>query len=136
MNLTGILKSLLLVVLSMIIWSTTTTFTQGLGYIIALAGMVYYAFSSDSMSTPRRSLGSLRGYLLGLLRSSQAEDASHVSGAFGEYRSVSDNFEDKFEDSFLLDDVDGGNQSEAYSEGRRSEASSRESVEKTGALQD
>lgn len=133
MNLTGILKSLLLVVFSMIIWATSTTFTQGIGYIIALVGMVYYAFPPDSAPIPRQILGHLRAYLpVG----SKTKDSSHVSRSMGDYRSVSENLEHDFEDSFLLDYVDEGKQSDAYSEGRRSEASFRNSMDKPGVHKD
>ncbi|KAH8673660.1 triose-phosphate transporter family-domain-containing protein [Xylariales sp. PMI_506] len=47
MNLTGILKSILLVAVSMLIWQTTITFLQTIGYGIALLGMCYYSLGPD-----------------------------------------------------------------------------------------
>lgn len=43
MNLTGILKSILLVAASMIIWQTPMTLLQASGYSIALAAMFCYS---------------------------------------------------------------------------------------------
>lgn len=49
MTLTGILKNILLVVISVMIWSTHITGMQFLGYAIALAGLVYYSIGWDQM---------------------------------------------------------------------------------------
>lgn len=43
MNLTGILKSILLVAASMVIWHTPMTLLQAGGYCIALIAMFYYS---------------------------------------------------------------------------------------------
>lgn len=49
MNLTGILKSIILVAASLLIWATPITFTQVLGYGIALAGMFYYSLPPEGL---------------------------------------------------------------------------------------
>jgi hypothetical protein len=43
MTLTGILKNILLVVASVMIWNTTITELQFFGYAVALVGLVYYS---------------------------------------------------------------------------------------------
>ena len=43
MTLTGILKNILLVLISVLIWHTTVSWLQFLGYAVALAGLVYYS---------------------------------------------------------------------------------------------
>ncbi|KAK8114315.1 hypothetical protein PG999_006384 [Apiospora kogelbergensis] len=48
MNLTGILKAILLVVASMIIWGAPVTLLQAFGYSIALVGMFYYSMGPDT----------------------------------------------------------------------------------------
>ncbi|KAI1854840.1 hypothetical protein JX265_002479 [Neoarthrinium moseri] len=48
MNLTGIFKSILLVVVSMMIWNTPVTMLQTLGYAIALLGMMYYSMGPEA----------------------------------------------------------------------------------------
>jgi hypothetical protein len=50
MNLTGIFKSILLVVAALMIWNTPITFLQSFGYAIALAGMFYYSMGKDAAS--------------------------------------------------------------------------------------
>lgn len=49
MTLTGILKSILLVIVSIIIWHTEISPLQFLGYSIALAGLVYYSLGYDTL---------------------------------------------------------------------------------------
>lgn len=49
MNLTGILKSIILVAASLLVWATPITFTQVLGYGIALAGMFYYSLPPEGL---------------------------------------------------------------------------------------
>lgn len=49
MTLCGVLKDILLVVASMVIWHTPVTFTQFFGYSIALAGLVYYKLGADKI---------------------------------------------------------------------------------------
>ncbi|KAK3499972.1 triose-phosphate transporter family-domain-containing protein [Neurospora hispaniola] len=49
MTLTGILKNILLVVASVMIWQTSITPLQFLGYAIALAGLVYYSLGRDQI---------------------------------------------------------------------------------------
>lgn len=50
MNLTGILKSIILVVASLFIWTTPITFTQVVGWGIALVGMFYYSLPPEGMA--------------------------------------------------------------------------------------
>lgn len=56
MNLTGILKSIILVVASLLIWATPITFTQVLGYGIALAGMFYYSLPPEGLRPHTKAL--------------------------------------------------------------------------------
>jgi hypothetical protein len=49
MTLCGVLKDVMLVVASMIIWGTQVTALQFFGYSIALAGMVYYKLGYDAL---------------------------------------------------------------------------------------
>ena len=49
MTLTGILKNILLVIVSVMIWSTHITGLQILGYAIALVGLMYYSLGYDQM---------------------------------------------------------------------------------------
>lgn len=103
MNLTGILKSLLLVASSVLIWATPITLTQAVGYSIALAGMFYYALPPDSPPPHRLLLAKAAG-LLGGGRGVQRPWArggggeGHDDGAPGG-RGGYDH-----EDSFLLDE--------------------------------
>ncbi|KAL7915203.1 triose-phosphate transporter family domain-containing protein [Trichoderma velutinum] len=49
MTLTGIFKSILLVVASVLIWSTHISFLQTVGYTIALGGLTYYSLGYDQL---------------------------------------------------------------------------------------
>jgi hypothetical protein len=49
MTLTGILKNILLVVASVMIWATQITGLQILGYAIALGGLVYYSLGWNTI---------------------------------------------------------------------------------------
>ncbi|CAI4212598.1 unnamed protein product [Parascedosporium putredinis] len=51
LTLAGILKAILLVVASVIIWQTTITLLQFLGYSIALFGLVYYSIGWSQIKT-------------------------------------------------------------------------------------
>ena len=51
MTLTGILKNILLVIASVMIWNTKITFLQILGYTVALVGLVYYSIGWDQIKT-------------------------------------------------------------------------------------
>lgn len=51
MTLTGIFKSILLVVVSVLIWSTQITLLQTVGYTIALAGLTYYSLGYDQLAS-------------------------------------------------------------------------------------
>ena len=48
MNLTGILKAILLVVASVFLWGTPVTLLQAFGYSIALVGMFYYSAGPET----------------------------------------------------------------------------------------
>jgi hypothetical protein len=50
MTLTGILKNILLVVISVMIWNTHISWMQTLGYAVALAGLVYYSLGYDQLA--------------------------------------------------------------------------------------
>ena len=50
MTLTGILKNILLVIISVAIWATPITLLQSMGYAVALAGLVYYSLGYDQLA--------------------------------------------------------------------------------------
>jgi hypothetical protein len=50
MTLTGILKNILLVIISVMIWHTAISGLQFVGYTIALAGLVYYSLGWDQIT--------------------------------------------------------------------------------------
>ncbi|KAK3899928.1 triose-phosphate transporter family-domain-containing protein [Staphylotrichum tortipilum] len=56
MTLTGILKNILLVIISVMIWHTSISWLQFLGYTIALAGLVYYSIGWDQLITLTQSV--------------------------------------------------------------------------------
>jgi hypothetical protein len=49
MTLCGVLKDILLVVASMMIWNTPVTALQFFGYSVALVGLVYYKLGGDKI---------------------------------------------------------------------------------------
>ncbi len=49
MTLCGVLKDVMLVVASMLIWGTPVSGLQAFGYAIALGGMVYYKLGLDAL---------------------------------------------------------------------------------------
>ncbi|KZZ98394.1 integral membrane protein [Moelleriella libera RCEF 2490] len=49
MTLTGIFKNILLILVSILIWSTKITFLQTVGYTIALAGLTYYSLGYEQI---------------------------------------------------------------------------------------
>ncbi|AEO56352.1 hypothetical protein MYCTH_2090403 [Thermothelomyces thermophilus ATCC 42464] len=51
MTLTGILKNILLVILSVMIWRTTISWLQFFGYTIALAGLLYYSLGGEQIAS-------------------------------------------------------------------------------------
>lgn len=51
MTLCGVLKDIMLVCASIMIWGNPVTKTQFFGYSIALAGMVYYKLGSDNLKS-------------------------------------------------------------------------------------
>ncbi|KAF4511135.1 hypothetical protein G6O67_002958 [Ophiocordyceps sinensis] len=50
MTLTGILKNILLIIVSVVIWRTEITFIQVIGYGIALVGLTYYSVGHDQLA--------------------------------------------------------------------------------------
>lgn len=50
LTLTGILKAILLVAVSVVIWNTPITMLQALGYTIALFGLTYYSLGTDGLT--------------------------------------------------------------------------------------
>lgn len=65
MNLTGILKSILLVVASLLIWATPITFLQVVGYGIALGGMFYYSLPPEGLAAQIKTLEAWLGRVSG-----------------------------------------------------------------------
>jgi hypothetical protein len=49
LTLCGILKDILLVMCSMLIWGTQVSLTQFFGYSIALGGLLYYKLGADQL---------------------------------------------------------------------------------------
>ena len=49
MTLTGILKNILLVIASVMIWHTSITWLQSLGYAVALFGLLYYSIGWEQI---------------------------------------------------------------------------------------
>src|SRR6266516_1018317 len=49
LTLSGVLKDILLVIASVLIWGTTVTYLQMFGYSIALGGLVYYKLGADQV---------------------------------------------------------------------------------------
>lgn len=49
MTLTGILKSILLVIISIVIWHTEITLMQAFGYLVALVGLTYYSVGYETI---------------------------------------------------------------------------------------
>lgn len=49
MTLCGVLKDILLVFASMMLWQTPVTATQFFGYSVALVGLVYYKLGADKI---------------------------------------------------------------------------------------
>lgn len=50
MTLTGIFKNILLILVSILIWSTKITFMQTIGYAVALAGLTYYSLGYEQLA--------------------------------------------------------------------------------------
>lgn len=91
MNLAGILKSLLLVGASAIIWATPITLLQGFGYAISLAGMFYYSLPEDSELPHTILMACLRG-CAGLSKDGQSQTwfkrARHPLRELGRYMAI------------------------------------------------
>lgn len=51
MTLTGILKNILLIIASVLIWKTSITFMQFVGYSVALFGLVIYSTGWEQLKT-------------------------------------------------------------------------------------
>lgn len=76
MNLTGILKSIILVAASAVMWATPLTLIQLIGYGIALAGMFYYSLPPEGLGP---SIQPLKAGLEKILASDSAFAASSPS---------------------------------------------------------
>lgn len=75
MTLTGILKNILLVIASVLIWHTSITLLQFLGYGIALAGLTYYSVGWDSLVAISAATRAYLNWILeSVLPSSSVED--------------------------------------------------------------
>lgn len=109
MNLAGILKSLLLVGASAIIWATEITLLQGFGYAISLAGMFYYSLPDDSESPHVVLMACLRG-CAGRSKDGQPQTwfkrARHPLRELGRYRAIPEDQDIDPEGAFLLDKID------------------------------
>lgn len=116
MNLTGILKSVLLVFAAIVIWNTPITFLQAFGYAIALVGLFIYSLPDDTIRQSQTceviltQLGVLAvklGNRLGLLGLGSSWRGRGGGGGEGRYMSVPEDEQDgEHEDSFALNDVD------------------------------
>lgn len=73
MTLTGILKNILLVIISVLIWRTNITPLQVLGYAIALAGLLYYSLGWDQLVVLSQAAWAL----------AKGDDQHHYSGGGG-----------------------------------------------------
>lgn len=116
MNLTGILKSVLLVLMAILIWSTPITFIQAVGYSIALVGLLLYALpdntwkQSEVVEIALTHLGVYAvkiGNRLGLLGHG-SNWGGRGSGGEGRYTSVPDTAFEEHDDSLALSEVEGG----------------------------
>lgn len=84
MTLTGILKNILLVIASVLIWHTSITLLQFLGYGIALAGLTYYSVGWDALvAVSIAARAYLNGILESVLPSSSVEEGGGKSGGGG-----------------------------------------------------
>lgn len=81
MTLTGILKNILLVIISVLIWHTAVSWLQFLGYSIALAGLVYYSLGWDQMVAIAQGVWL---YARGLADAVRGPASSSSSGSAGE----------------------------------------------------
>lgn len=68
MTLTGIFKSILLVITSVLIWGTPVSPLQSLGYSTALAGLCSYSLGPDQVSSIIQTASSWSSDALGLSR--------------------------------------------------------------------
>ncbi|CAN8097752.1 unnamed protein product [Discula destructiva] len=115
MNLTGILKSVLLVFASILIWNTPITFIQAGGYGIALIGLLVYALPEDALRQSELAEVVLThagvyavkiGNRLGFLGFGNTW-GSRFGGAEGRYASLPDGSDDRVQDeSFPLNGVE------------------------------
>lgn len=115
MNLTGILKSVLLVFTSIVIWNTPITFVQAFGYAIALVGLFIYSLPDDVFRQSKTCdvilthLGVFAvqlGNRFGLLGFGSSWGSRGGTGE-SRYASVPETEQDgEHDDSFSLDQVD------------------------------
>ena len=78
MTLTGILKNILLVAISVLIWNTAISFLQFFGYTIALIGLVYYSVGWEQIAAASTAMWA---YLKALWRAPLDESESHLLSA-------------------------------------------------------
>lgn len=114
MNLTGILKSLLLVVASIVLWATPVTLLQLIGYLLALVGMFYYALPAESSPRPTVLIARAAG-LVGLGTRIVAAAGGAMFSRGRQYDAVPDGRDGASLEAFLPDDE------QEKIQGRRSE---------------
>lgn len=117
MNLTGILKSVLLVFAAIVIWNTPITFLQAFGYAIALVGLFVYSLPDDILRQSKTCdvvlmhLGVFAvqlGNRFGLLGFGSSWGNRGRTGE-SRYTSASETEHDgEHDDSFSLDQADSG----------------------------
>jgi len=73
MTLSGILKNIMLVGISVVIWQTQIAGLQAIGYSIALAGLVYYSVEPEQLTRAYRATARLAK---GVLPSSSSDESS------------------------------------------------------------
>jgi hypothetical protein len=49
LTLCGVLKNIIIVLASIVIWNTVVTVTQVAGYMVATVGLLYYSFGADTI---------------------------------------------------------------------------------------
>lgn len=133
MNLTGILKSVLLVFMAILIWSTPITLIQAVGYSIALVGLLLYALPDDTWKQSEVAEIALThlgvyavkiGNRLGLLGLGSSW-GGRGNGAEGRYATVPDGASEEHDESFALSGVvEGGEGNTSSSAGESKKVAS------------
>ncbi|KAK8020564.1 hypothetical protein PG990_005702 [Apiospora arundinis] len=118
MNLTGILKAILLVVASMLIWGAPVTLLQAFGYSIALVGMFYYSMGPDTTNAHFEICKSWVKGNSGSIEPLKSETASDpetgimsrlrrtLAAPWGGYSSLPDS--DEVDQVYKIDDLESG----------------------------